>query len=525
MKFQNRILLSTTMIKSVAALFFVAGATVVAGTVNWQGPAGSKIKEIRYFKKDDPTPAPKLSLQATESTSTVSANVIDSPPVDGFVPWITFTVTDERDGEFEASAIPHFSVVGSYYTEKPFENYAVGLFDTGASATVLSYQASNITGIYAHSNETLTPALTEIQGVSGSVFTWVSQPLGLFMNGLQALGPNSIYDPNDWVLDVSNMVGLSNVSVSVGDLPEPNAPDLPNAIGVPMAVNVTTVISNDRKLWCKYAGETYTGPRIDFYEPDDPQIPDYSTIIPLNLIPLGSSDIQYLPDLEALLNDLTYRPGTPSIIMGNSAQSLFFVGSVSVSDEGYSAQGSRFMLDTGAQVTVIGSLVGAQLALNHLDPDFEVDIIGVTGETTVAPGFYLDTFEIAVLGLGQWLEYTNVPVVLLDVASPEGGTLDGIVGMNLFNEYNMVLEGDYATPKLKIQHIGPAVPGDIAPQLRDFKVDLVDFAEFSKFWLSDDESVNWNPYVDLAPEAELDGSVDIQDLAVLMENWLTGVSL
>jgi hypothetical protein len=37
MKFQNRILLSTTMIKSGAILFFVAQATLIAGTVNWQG--------------------------------------------------------------------------------------------------------------------------------------------------------------------------------------------------------------------------------------------------------------------------------------------------------------------------------------------------------------------------------------------------------------------------------------------------------------------------------------------------------
>ena len=43
--------------------------------------------------------------------------------------------------------------------------------------------------------------------------------------------------------------------------------------------------------------------------------------------------------------------------------------------------------------------------------------------------------------LGQWLRFSNVPVTLLDVSSPEGGTLDGIIGMNLFTEFNLVLRG------------------------------------------------------------------------------------
>jgi predicted aspartyl protease len=524
MRFQNSFLLSAMTIRHAEVLFFMASAVALAGTVNWQGPAGTTIKEIRYFKKDTQQRAPMKSATQIETTESVYSNVIDSPPVDGFVPWITFTVTDERGEEFDPSAVPHLSVVGDYYTSNPSSNYAVGLLDTGASATVLSYEASNITGIYAHSDETLTPALTEIQGVNGSVYTWVSQTLGLFMNGLQALDLNSINDPNDWVLDVSNMVGLSNVSVSVGDLPEPNAPDLPNAIGVPMTVNLTTVISNDRKLWCKYAGKTYTGPRIDFYSSGDSEIPDYAITIPLNLLPTGSSDIQYIPDLELLMNELIYQPGTPSIIMGASAQSLFFVNSVSLYDTTYSAtQQDRFMLDTGAQVTVIGSNIGSLLALDPLNPEFEVDIIGVTGETTVAPGFYIDSLDIP--ALGQWLQYTNIPVILLDVASPEGGTLDGIIGMNLFNEYNMVLEGDYTSPTLKVQHIGPAVAGDIAPELRDFRVDLTDFSEFSRAWLSDNQSVLWNPYADMAPEGEPDGFVGLEDLSVFAENWLAGVSL
>ena len=178
------------------------------------------------------------------------------------------------------------------------------------------------------------------------------------------------------------------------------------------------------------------------------------------------------------------------------------------------------MLDTGAQVTVVGSNVGSLLGLDPQNPEFEVDIVGVTGETVIVPGFYLDTLDIP--ALGQWLQYTNIPVILLDIASPEGGTLDGIIGMNLFNEYNLVLKGDYSSPTLKVQHIGPAIPGDIAPELRDFRVDLVDFAALSQAWLSDDQTANWNPYADMAPTTEPDGIVNLEDLLFFAQNWLSG---
>jgi hypothetical protein len=55
------------------------------------------------------------------------------------------------------------------------------------------------------------------------------------------------------------------------------------------------------------------------------------------------------------------------------------------------------------------------------------------------PGFYIDRLEIP--ALGDWISFSNVPVVLLDVSSPEGGTLDGIIGMNLFSDFNLILRG------------------------------------------------------------------------------------
>jgi hypothetical protein len=183
------------------------------------------------------------------------------------------------------------------------------------------------------------------------------------------------------------------------------------------------------------------------------------------------------------------------------------------------------MLDTGAQITVIGSRIAARLGLRPADRDFEVDIQGVTGESIMAPGFYLDSLTIP--AVGDWLEFTNVPVVMLDVFSPEGGTLDGIIGMNLFTQFNLMLRsGGFMLdddPRLEFQRIsGEPLAGDIAPASGDSRVDLQDLSAFSSAWLSDSSSDNWNPDADLDPVPG-DGIVGISDLMVIADNWLAGV--
>jgi predicted aspartyl protease len=118
---------------------------------------------------------------------------------------------------------------------------------------------------------------------------------------------------------------------------------------------------------------------------------------------------------------------------------------------------NRFMLDTGAQVTVVGSRIAARLQLDPSDPEFEVEIQGVTGDVIMAPGYYIDAIDIP--ALGQWFQARQVPVVLLDISSPEGGTLDGIIGMNLFVDFNLIVRGGGLflddDPALELQRIVP----------------------------------------------------------------------
>ena len=179
--------------------------------------------------------------------------------------------------------------------------------------------------------------------------------------------------------------------------------------------------------------------------------------------------------------------------MGVGAQSLFFVSSVDLYQGTNSAiDKDRFMIDTGAQVTVIGNRIAARLALNPANPDFLVEIQGVTGEPSTEPGFYIDQLEIP--ALGEWLSFTQVPVVLLEVASPEGGTLDGIIGMNLLVNMNFVFRGGglflQPDPSLEFQLIVPAVTDVDFDD--DGDVDLTDFAHL-QHCLSGPDAVQTDP--------------------------------
>ncbi|MCE5255117.1 MAG: retropepsin-like aspartic protease [Phycisphaerales bacterium] len=437
--------------------------------VDWQAGAGRRIKGIRY-PQDKPLPArtKKSAGDSALTKSRISAAavgeemLVESPPVDGFVPWIAVSVTKARAADLELEAEVETSITGSYPTGvKPQTDYIIGLFDTGASAHVMGYADATRAGVYkglVSSSETI------VSGVTGSVVVSVTYPLAVFIDGLDVIAADTL------VLDQSGMMGQSNVAIVAGQDPG-DLPDLPTAIGTPLSVYYTTEIRNDRPTTVERDGKTFTGPEIALYEAGDPEAPSYTNVIPLELRPLGGVSVQYVPtlDLGGGLGDLEdilggsfgsdFPPASPSVIMGNSSQSLFFVHSVDLYEGDKSAiDKSRFMLDTGAQVSVVGSRIAARLQLDPAAPEFEVEIEGVTGEVTMAPGYYVDSLEIP--ALGGWFRATQVPVVFLDISSPEGGTLDGIVGMNLFVDFNLIVRGGgfftEADPTLELQRIESA---------------------------------------------------------------------
>jgi hypothetical protein len=53
----------------------------------------------------------------------------------------------------------------------------------------------------------------------------------------------------------------------------------------------------------------------------------------------------------------------------------------------------------------------------------------------------------------------------------------------------------------------------------DGDVDLTDLAVFVSAWLADEDDGMWNPTCDIYS----DGFIDMLDLAIFAGNWLTGV--
>ncbi len=525
----------------VVVLFWTS--TVQAGRPGWQRQevdlrvtGGGRIKAV-YHPPDKPVPtlakrgrgqrkrlrkktlppdtATRLSPLAEELAMAIFATVIDSPPIGGFVPLVAVGVTDKRhhwsDWIFDAKDTN--SVEGNYLTANPEADYAVGIFDTGASGHVMAHDAATQAGL---SGDYLTSTMVAISGVTGSVWAVVSQPIGIFVDGIGAIEPNGL------LYDTSGMVGEWNTAILVGDAVE--SPNLPTVIGSPLSVYFATEFRNDQQITATHNGEDFNSPDIFFYELSDPCCPSYPNEIPLELRPsFGAFGVQYVFDPY----DPSFSPITPSVIMGaglQPLQSVFFVHSVDLYEKGKSAiDKDRFILDTGAQVTVIGSRIVARLKLHPDHPDFEVPVQGVTGDSIMAPGFFVDSIDIP--AIGEWLSFTDVPVIFLDVFSPEGGTLDGIIGMNLFTEFNFVLRGGgfmlEDDPRIEFGPIPIPIVGDIAPRGGDGAVDFFDLDVFSKAWLATKEprSPNWDPKCDMAPEPVTDGKVDFLDYAVLAEHW------
>jgi predicted aspartyl protease len=457
--------------------------------VNWQAGAGRRIKAITYPKDRKPqleparrsaakerpagqSQAKRKMLSSTGQTGAAAGILVqtidvNSPPVAGFTPWIAISVTNARSSEDDYAGVPVSYVTGSYPSGVNADtDFIIGVYDTGASGHVFGYANAQTLGFFRGS--LVTKNETTISGVTGSVDASISYPLGVFINGLHAINIDTLK------LNRTGMVGETNVAVMVGQNPG-TSPDLLTAVGSPMSVYYTAVFYNDQPITLTLRGIEYTGPDIRVYEDGDPCIPAFSNTIPLELRPLGGVSVMYMPpidlglgwddlNLDDILNgdfgtSSTPAPSSPSIIMGNSSQSLFFVSSVDLYDgNDFALDKNRFMLDTGAQVSVIGSRIAARLRINPAKSDFDVEIEDVTGELLTYPGFFIDKIELP--ALGNWATFRNVPVVLLDVSSPEGGTLDGIIGMNLFSNFNLKLKGGSMVedPSFEFEPIAAAGP-------------------------------------------------------------------
>ncbi|OXU15424.1 retropepsin-like aspartic protease [Sedimentisphaera salicampi] len=491
--------------KKIFVLILVFAALLSAGE-NSEGylPGGLEIKAVRWLSEK-----PEISAM---SEAEENPYLIDSPSVIGFVPYAAVTLTNERKQDLEYEAVKEHYVRGGPLISDPNQNYEVGVFDTGASSMVFGYEKRMNLGLDYYY---MTSNYMTIGGIAGYVDTLVSKPIGVYIAGLGSI------DEQTGDLSLDDMVGLSNFAVLAGEPPAQDEPDLPTVIGCPMAASWSVTIDMDTQISVEKNSRSYSGPKLEVFDYYDSEIPEYPNSIPLELRPLGAAMISYTPSLDGLGGD--FSPSSPSVITGMSSQSLMFVSAVDMENNGNLAYDKdRFMFDTGAQATIVGNRVAARLGLDPMNPDFELYASGVTGDVIMLPGFVID--KITIPALGNWLEFTNVPVVVHDVPSPEGGTLDGIIGTNLFNDFNLVLNGGgigfQDDPSIDfIPRDVPFVPADFAPENPDGAVDMADFDFFRNYWLTEYGQPGYVQKADLAPYPVPDDIVNMLDFAEFAAEW------
>jgi len=166
----------------------------------------------------------------------------------------------------------------------------------------------------------------------------------------------------------------------------------------------------------------------------------------------------------------------------------------------------RVMVDTGAQASILNPAMAAELSLPR-EPDFTIDACGVGGLAENIPGYYIDYVRIN--AFGGALEFSRAPFVVLDLTSPEGGPLDGVLGMNFFWNRNVIFEPSLTGSSFF--DVSDPIPVAFGDSDVDFHVDAAD-ASFFFACMTGPASTGVSPECDHL-DADFDGSIDLGDLA------------
>ena len=435
------------------------------------------------------------------------------PPVAGFSPLIAITTSDRKSADdFDWEHRIESSYVGKPLNGPAEQNFVIGILDTGSVVDLAAGESAQILGL---KGSYLTTSQFPIGGVSGTMDTTITKPIGIFAAGLGAIQP-------DGRLDLTRLVGHTNVCALASPAIECDGAEAVSAIlGTPLLAFHTSVINVDQPRRVVVRGRTFIGPDIQITSSYEPPTSVYRRRIPMELgglAPVATASYYAFPDLEDFEDILgEWLPLTPTLL-SMSAMSLPTGGSF-FTNVGVlhgppgplnSLQTARMLVDTGAQSSIISSNMAASLNL-PLEPDFTALICGVGGASEV-PGYYVDYVRIN--AQGGTLEFSHVPFVVLDMESSEGGSLDGILGMNFFWNRNLVLEP--TTTGSAFLHVSDPVAYAYIDLNFDDVVDVADFAIFASAWGATPADPAWNSNCDFY----LDEVIDARDLQAFVESWL-----
>lgn len=350
------------------------------------------------------------------------------PPLDGPQTYVIMTVTDQHalDDDFFATA--HVGLDGSPLPGAT-TNQVLALFDSGGGSHLVSYPDAVALGLQGAYN---TGDTLPVQGIVGSIELEMSMPVGFFVHGLQDLDSSGQIVPAA-TFGQGNFIGLVNTLANyiAGDT-------IPTILGTPFFAFFPAYVQHSQRIDTIVSGQAVSTAAVTFYpSPTDPRLPILAKRMLLDIRPGSSGETVFFLGVPGFLLF------GPSLLSGDS--SLFFTANNVTLGEGANSTSGLMAVDTGAQATLISRAAATALGLNLLNPDFEVEVQGIGSATVMAPGFYLDQLSIPVTinqnGTSTNEVWHNVPVVAINVASPEGGNVFGILGMNVFATRDYVFNG------------------------------------------------------------------------------------
>jgi len=432
------------------------------------------------------------------------------PPLAGFTPLLAITTSDERsdnDFDFEHQLVSGY--VGSPLNPPVNENFVIGIFDSGSVVNLVAEPFNTTLGI---TGSYLTGYTLEIGGAGSSVDAVVTQPLGIFMAGLDSVNSYGQLDPN-------YLVGHTNTSILVA--PEISCGpgnSVSAMIGTPMISFYNTIIRVDSPVAVTVGSESYVSPDVQMLDQSIP-LPTYSRMVSINfggILPVTTSSYYAEFDpFEFEVDDPSYPTLLSFITISPPTGGNFYANIGAIEGEPGATnplQNMRVLVDTGAQSSIITPGMAADLSLDLYNPDFTVEVCSVGGLVQDVPGVYIDYIKIN--AAGGALEFSHAPFIVLDIPSPDGEEFAGVLGMNFFWNRNVIF-----APVLNgsgFLHLSEPVAFAYADFDGSGRVDLPDFATISAAWLARPGEPNWDSRCDLF----IDEVIDMTDLAAFVDVWL-----
>ena len=286
-------------------------------------------------------------------------------------------------------------------------------------------------------------------------------------------------------------------------------------MGMPFLSFYTSVIRVDTPRRVIVDDEVIVGPDVEFLPPGS-AVPPFTRAVAMEfggLFPVTTASFYY--DFEDL--ETPTAPTTMSFFAGTLPTGGGFFATLQLveGEPGPTnpVQTLRVLVDTGAQASIISRAVAANLSL-PFEPDFRVDACGVGGVVEGLPGYFVDYVKIP--ALGDALEFSQAPFVVVDLPSPELGTLDGILGMNFFWNRNVTFEPSLLSSSFL--YLSDPIPFAASDANVDLRVNLKDLTSLIECLEGPDVS----PVVEcLHLDADENGSVDMKDLTIL-QNCFSG---